>query len=461
MVQESSVSVRRIIKTHNNTMKRIVLLISVAAIALFSSSKVSAQGKFGPDSIECIKYLSYYTEYYKQKNYDSALPNWRKAYSLCPPTARYSMLSDGTTLLRNVLNKNKNNAEYTAKLVDSLMVIYDQRVEFWPKYAISSLNNKALDMYNYMKNDPEKLYAGLNDIVAQTKEQTRSNIFLFHLSTAIDLFRDNKLGAEEVINVYENAVKYLAATTPKNDTEKRSIEKAVEDVESLFITSQVASCDNLLALFGPRYEADPENLDLAKNIVRMMGITEGCTDNDLFLNAVTTMYKLEPSHTSAYYLYKLYAGRTDVDNAVKFMEEAIAAEESDAVTDANYYYELAAFCFKNAKYALAESAAKKVVDLDPTLAGKTYMLLGSIWGSVPCGGNDIEQRAKYWVAVDYMNKAKAADETLAEEANNHIRQYAAYYPQTAEAFMYDFTNGQSYTVSCGGMRATTTVRTQN
>ena len=56
---------------------------------------------------------------------------------------------------------------------------------------------------------------------------------------------------------------------------------------------------------------------------------------------------------------------------------------------------------------------------------------------------------------------KAADEALAEDANGLIRQYSAYYPQTAEAFMYDFTNGQSYTVSCGGMRATTTVRTQN
>ena len=57
-------------------MKKIVLLISVAAAALFCSSTVSAQGKYGPDSTECIKYLSYYTEYYKQKNYDSALPNW-------------------------------------------------------------------------------------------------------------------------------------------------------------------------------------------------------------------------------------------------------------------------------------------------------------------------------------------------------------------------------------------------
>ena len=442
-------------------MKRIVLLISVAALALFASSKVSAQGKFGPDSAECIKYLSYYTEYYKQKNYDSALPNWRKAYSLCPPTARYSMLSDGTTLIRQVIQKNQKDAVYRMKLVDSLMTIYDQRVEFWPKYAVSSLNNKALDMYNYLKNDPERLFAGLCDVVNQTKEETRANIFLFQLNTAVDLYKEGSLDPEKVISVYEDAIKYLGMMTPKNDTEARSIAKTVEDVESLFITSQVASCDNLIALFTPRFEADPENLDLAKNVVRMMGMTEGCTDNDLFLNAVNTMHAKEPSHTSAYYLYKLYAGRGDYDNAVKFMNEAIAAEESDAVTDGGYYYELAAFCFKSSKYAQAFEAAQKVVDLDPSLAGKTYMLIGTIWGSVPCSGNDIEQRAKYWVAVDYMNKAKNADETLAEDATNYIRQYSSYYPQTAEAFMYDFTNGQSYTVSCGGMRATTTVRTQN
>ena len=440
-------------------MKKIALLIIVAAAALFSS-KVSAQGKFGPDSIECIKYLSYYTEYYKQENYDAALPNWRKAYNICPPTARYSLLSDGTTLIRRLIQANAKNAAYKDQLIDSLMVIYDQRVEFWPKYAISSLNNKALDMYNYMKSNPAELLAGLNDIVAKTKEQTRPNIFLFQLNTAVDQYKSDALEAEKVISIYENAVKYLGEAKPKNDVEARSIAQTIEDIESLFITSQVASCDNLIALFGPRYEADPQNLDLAKNIVRMMGITEGCTDNDLFLNAVTTMNTLEPSHTSAYYLYKLYAGRADVENAVKYMEEAIASEGSDAVADGNYAYELATFCFKNGKNAKALEAAQKALDLDPSLAGRAYMLMGTIWGSIVCSGNEIEQRAKYWVAVDYMTKAKNADENLAEDANNLIRQYAAYYPQTAEAFMYDVTDGQSYTVSCGGMRAVTTVRTQ-
>lgn len=441
-------------------MKRFILLISVAATALICSTSLSAQGKFGPDSAECIKYLSYYTEYYKQKNYDSALPNWRKAYQICPPTARYSLLSNGTTLVKRLIQKNQKNPTYRAALVDSLMTLYNQRVEFWPKYATSSLNNKALDIYNYMKNEPMKMYEGLTEVVSLNGNKTTPNVFLFQMNSAIDLYKDGLLDPEAVINVYETAVKYLAEATPKNDTEKAAIEKTVGDVESLFITSQVASCDNLIALFGPRYEADPQNLDLAKNIVKMMSVTEGCTDNDLFLKAVTTMYQKEPSHTSAYYLYKLYAGRNDVENAVKYMEEAINSAESDNATDANYLYELATFTFKNGNNAKAYASAQKAVELDNALAGKAYMLMGTIWGSVVCSGNDIEQRAKYWVACDFMNKAKAADESLAEDANNLIRQYAAYFPQTAEAFMYDVTDGQSYTVSCGGMRATTTVRTQ-
>ena len=442
-------------------MKRIVLLISIAAMSLFASSTISAQGKFGPDSADCIKYLSYYTEYYKQKNYDSALPNWRQAYKYCPPTARYSLLSDGTTLLKRVLQQNSKNPIYKEALVDSIMKIYDERIQYWPKYATSSLNNKALDMYNYIKDEPEKLYEGLTSAVNELGVNARPNLFLFQISTAVDLYKNGKLDPETVINIYENAVNKIAEMPAKNDVEKRSNEKTVSDIESIFITSQVASCENLIALFTPRYEADPQNVDLAKNIVKMMGITEGCTDNDLFLNAVTTMHNMEPSHVSAYNLYKLYAGRADVENAVKYMTEAIENADSDAVTDGNYQYELAAFCYKNGQNAKAYAAAQAAAELDPSLAGKAYMLLGTIWGSVVCSGNDVEQRAKYWVAVDFMNKAKAADATLADAANDMIRQYAAYYPQTAEAFMYDITNGQSYTVSCGGMRAVTTVRTQN
>ena len=47
------------------------------------------------------------------------------------------------------------------------------------------------------------------------------------------------------------------------------------------------------------------------------------------------MYIAEPSHNSAFFLYRLYAYRGDVDNAIKYMQEAINYEESDADTDAD------------------------------------------------------------------------------------------------------------------------------
>lgn len=459
MVPETTVQLRKSIKERINTMKKVILSIIAVSMALMGSLNVSAQGKFGPDSTECIKYLSYYTEYYKQKNYDSAIPNWRKAYHYCPPTARYSLLSDGTTLLRYLINKEKN-AEYKAKLVDSLMFVYDQRVEFWPKYATSSLNNKALDMYNFMKSDSEGLFNGLTEIISQTKAATKPNIFLFNMDTACGLYGEGKLDAETVINTYESSVEYLSQISPKNDTEARMIAKTVEDIESLFIQSKVASCDNLITLFGPRVAAEPDNVDLAKNVVRMMSITEGCTDNDLFLNAVNKMYEVEPSHTSAYFLYRLYSSRNDMENAVKYIQQAIDYEESDNATDADYYFQLAAYCFKNGNPSKAFESALKAAELDESIAGKAYMLAGTIWGSQSCQGDEISRRAPYWVAVDYMTKAKNADSSLAEDADNYIRQYRTYFPQTAEAFMYDITDGQSYTVSCGGMRAVTVVRTQ-
>ena len=441
-------------------MKKIVLLISVVAVALFASSTASAQGKYGPDSTECIKYLSYYTEYYKQKNYESALPNWRLAYKYCPPSSRYNLLSNGTTLIKEEIKKNSKNPIYKAQLVDSLMVLYDQIVEHFPKYAISNLNKKALDMYNYQQDEPKALFAEFEKIIAQTKENTNTNVFPIYMNLACDLYKKGVLDPEKVIAVYEESVGYMGKSTPKNPTEAKLLATKLDDVEKIFIGSQVASCENLIALFSPRYEAAPEDVDIAKNIVKMMSITEGCTDNDLFLNAVTLMYKVEPSANSAYYLYKLYSGRNDIDNAVKYLEESIASEDTDADTDANYNYELAVLCYKNGNTAKAVESAHKAIEGSDVIDGKAYMLLGTIWGGLPCSGNEIETRAKYWVAVDYMSKAKAADETLAEDVNNLIRQYSAYYPQTAEAFMYDITDGQSYTVSCGGLRAVTTVRTQ-
>ncbi|MBO4340286.1 MAG: tetratricopeptide repeat protein [Bacteroidales bacterium] len=442
-------------------MKRVI----IALLTLFAAAGINlpAQSKFGADSAECIKYLSYYQEYYKQKSYSDALVNWRKAYEVCPPTASQNMLIHGTTLLRQVIAKNMRNVVYKEALLDSLLVLSDLRVEYYPKYAVAALNAKGQDIYNYAKNDTRKVFDGMEAIIAANKEETKVSFFQYDMKAALDLFQDGALDSEQIINLYTRNVELIDAAPARTDAEKTQKDEVKKNVETLFATSKVASCDELIRLFTPRFDADPENVELATLIAKMLGQTEGCIDNVLFKNALTVMHKNNPTHNSAYLLYKLNVSQGNNAEAFAYLEEAIAYPESDDEQDADYLYELATAYFKNGQLAKAFAACRKVTELDhdQDKTGKAYMLMGQIWGAVSCGGNEVEARAHFWVACDYLNKAVAADASLADEARRLSGNYSIYFPNTGDAFMYGLVKGQSYSVSCAGMSAVTTVRTKD
>ena len=439
-------------------MKRI-LLVLFAVTAVFGGNKVSAQGKYGADSAECIKYLSYYSEYYKQKNYDSALPNWRKAYSLCPPTASQNMFVHGTSLITRVISKNAGNAEYRKALIDTLLTLQDTRLQYYPAKKVDILNNKGQYIINYKGNDTEFLYENLSDIVEELGGKTKASILIYNLQSAIDLYRNEKISADDVIEVYEKVIGCAELADAATDEAAEAKSKLIGDIQGLFADSKVASCENLVEIFTPRFEAAPDDIALVTNIVKLMNSAD-CLSEDLYLKAVTSMHKNDPGYKSAYFLYKLHSSRKNVDDAVKYLEEALSMEGASAEEKAGYYYELANYCLNNGRKAKAYDAARKAADLGYGYTGKAYFLMGTIWGSTSCGGNEITSRAHYWVAVDYLQKAKAADPSLSDDANRLIGSYSVYYPATADAFMYDLSNGQSYTVNCAGMSATTTVRTR-
>ena len=279
------------------------------------------------------------------------------------------------------------------------------------------------------------------------------------LDAAIALYRENQLSADEVISIYDKVTANVEEATAKNPAETEDNLKVKATIESLFADSKVASCENLIAIFGPRYEADPENLTLVSNIVRLMNSAEDCASNDLYLKAVTSMHKLDPSFRSAYGLYKLNSTRGNVADAAEYLQQAIDSEESDAALDAQYNYEMAAFCYKNGMRGKAAEAARKAIELDNGFAGKAYLIMGNLWASATCG-DTVDKWARYWVAADYYQKARNVDPSVSDDASASISSVARYYPEASEAFMYDLTKGQSYTVSCGGMSATTTVRVQ-
>lgn len=441
-------------------MKKLATLI----LALMAFLPAFAQGKYGSgqDSVDCVTNLNYYRQYLQQNDMADAISPWRKAIAKCPPTASQNMFIDGARLMRWAYAQARDAARRT-EILDSLVNLYDVRAAAYPKNAVTSMNNKAIDMVNYKwrSNEPEVLFNHLKRVVDMVGSKTSPMVLATYMQTGVDLYKNGLIEPEVLMNTYTDIAGYIEAALAENTDEKvvGQLVGAKQDIENKLGESGVASCDNLVALFTPRYEANPDDRATLNTIVKLLGNSE-CLDSDLYLAAVEKLHGIEPSASTAYYLYKLYSSRDKNDEAAATLLDAIERCGDDMTKAADYCFELGSFYFKKQqKYAEAASAAKKAADLNPKIAGKCYLLLGTIWASVPCGGNELEKRAKYWVAVDYMNKAASADASLASEANELSSQYRRYFPQQADAFMYDVQDGNGYTVSCSGMRESTTVRT--
>ena len=464
-----------------------VLLMSAAAALLLFSGSASAQvSKYGENEAECKQFLSFYNDYYKQNDYNGAMKNWRKAYSLCPASASSNIFLHGENLVRNLLDNDASLSEaQRAGLIDTLMNLFDERSAAYPKTARAQQNRKALDAAKYVA-DADRKYDIFKKVIDANGAYTDPQVFYFYMQGTVEGYRNEKFDAENVINIYEEVMNGLdaASVAAKNDLaalqpgaknydkDKASLEdlivsidKTRSDSEELFIISNVASCENLVALFTPRLDQNPDDLALIEKIVKMLDSSKDCNGNDLYYRAATSLYRAKPTYQAAYSLYRLNSARDNVSEAIKYLEEAIAFEESDDEKDARFNYELARYCFVKDRNAKAVEAANKVVRIESgldskTYSGKAYMLIGRIWASLPCGGSEIDKAARLWVAVDYLQRARALDSEISDECGRYISAYTSNFPLAVDAANYDLTNGQSYTVSCGGLTATTTVRTR-
>ncbi len=208
------------------------------------------------------------------------------------------------------------------------------------------------------------------------------------------LYSKGFISAEKVMESYSELVvranELIAAKQP-------DALKAKNDVDNLFITSGVANCDNIVELFTPRFEANPDDEDLASTIVSLLS-QAGCTSEPLFLETVEALYEKDPdNYVYIKNLYMLYAAKGDQDNAIKMLERAIASEQSNDLEDANMLITLANYYMQLNDLSKAALTARTAIDKSSEVAGRANFIIGLVWGSVKCSGDEIESRANYWL----------------------------------------------------------------
>ena len=418
--------------------------ILVFLIASYLSLDTYASGKWGSDSVTCITNLSLYREYYKQKNYKDALNPWRWAYLNCPQSSG-NIYKNGPIIIKAQMKVDKENK---AAYIDTLMQIYDKRIEFFGKEGFV-LGLKGSDLLRYEKTRYDEAYQILKKSYEIEQNRSSAGAISSYFKSATIMEKNGKLQKEDILELYAELSSVIDYNLENNPKKTKFYTQTSSNVESLF--TPYADCDALISIFSVKFSKSPNDTNLLKRILKVMD-TKDCTENQLFFEVSSKLYELEPSALSASKMGKMSISRKDFSQAIQYCKQSIELETNDEAK-AIYYLGLAD-AYRNAgSFSNAREAAFKALELKNNW-GEAYMNLGNIYvaGAKSCG-NDFEQKTVYWIAVDMFNLAKK-DSDVEERARKSINTYSRYFPSTEVCFFNNVEKNSEYQIECWVNRKT-------
>jgi len=408
----------------------------------------------GQDSINCLMNLSLYKEFFKHNNYADAIKSWRKVFSECPASSQ-NLYIDGIKMYKSLLRKEKN-PEVAEGLIDTMMLIYDRRMEYFNDEA-NVLGRKATDLLRYRKDNLtaiEEAYGYLKESIELDKKEARDAVIILFVNSSVSLYRADVFDQGTAIDDYFMASEVIDMQLAKNSKSKRWL-RARGTVDDFMLEQNILNCEALNNFFGPKFDANKNDKEFLTKLIDFY-YNAGCDRSDLYAAASEQLYAIEPSAGSAYNLARLFVAKEQYDKATQYYLEATNGE-ADNEDKAKYYYELALVTNVLKDPCKAIEYGREAVKLKPDY-GDAYMLLGDSYISSRTNlGEDFETRTAFWAAVDKYIKAKNVDPALSDDANKRISDYVGMYPDGEACFFRDLKEGDSYLVK-GCINEYTTVR---
>lgn len=409
--------------------------------------------------------LSLYTEFYRQGDYNSALPHWKNIYNKYPKS-HPNLYIQGSKMYQDFIEKAKTPEE-KEKNLQELMKIYDKRAKnFGDKGYV--LGRKGYDWFKYKMDEnlegdrhKEALKTGYEWIAESVNEQgnkTEAPVLVLLMQTSRSLFQMGELPKETVVNNYDKCnsiINHVIAN--EKDAERVSRFKETQPyIEDIFGKSGAADCEALVNIFTPQFEEKGNDVAFIKTMLGRLRRAK-CDESELFSKATEKLYQLEPSAEAAFNMAHRYLKLDDITKAKEYYKQAMEQENNKELL-ATYYYEYATVLYaKENAYSEARNYARKALEAKQGYCD-AYMLIGDIYvaASRSFGNSNLEKSAIFWLAVDYYTKARGSDD-CAMEAAQKISDYRKHYPNKEDAFMEGLQAGQTYKVE-GWINETTTVR---
>ncbi len=413
---------------------------------------------------EYMNELSMYAEFYKQDDYKSALPHWKKVYTDFPKSTA-NIYIQGAKMYQSMV-ENAKTPEDKDKALQELMKIYDNRIKnFGEKGYVKG--RKGSDWLKYkldenlegdqLKTALKSGYEWINESINDQGNETEAPILVLLMQTSKSLFKMGEISKETVITNYDKCNSIINAVISANaDADRVSRMKQIQPyIESIFGTSGAADCEALVNIFTPQFQEKGNDVEFIKGMLLRLG-RANCDESELFAQATERLYELEPSALAAYNMARRFIKKGEIAKAKEYYKMAME-QETDKELLASYYLQYGKVLYSEGSLPEARNYARKVLEINPDNC-EANMLIGDIYVSASrsFSGSNLEKSAIFWLAVDYYNKARKGDECSIDAAQK-ANDYKKYFPNKEDAFMEGLQEGHSYKIE-GWINESTKVR---
>jgi tetratricopeptide (TPR) repeat protein len=417
---------------------------------------------------DCYATLSLFVEPAKAKNYEGALPHYKKVIDECP---KFSLATYqyGTKMFTHFV-KNGDKSK-----INDLIKSYEDRMAYFPNKTKKGKTLASIAQVKYDNKIGTKMqqFLAFDNAYKEDAETFTSPKSLYtYFSLAVDLYNAGEKPIEEVFDFYEVVMvkitteesKLAAKATKLIDKQESGVKlsskesKVLKGYEKNLIAygkvkgsvegklGTLADCDNLIPLYNKNFEANKNDVKWVKKAAQMMSYKE-CTEDDLFIKLVEQLDKFEPSAETKLYLSQLEKNNGNLSKSIEYLEES-ASMQQDPLKKSRIYFKIGEIKRKQGSYGSARANYNKALSYNPSY-GRCYLRIAQMYSksSNNCGSSVFEKRAVNWLAASFADKAARVDASIASEARKAAESYRQRAPSKSDIFS-DGMSGKTVSFNC-------------
>ena len=161
------------------------------------------------------------------------------------------------------------------------------------------------------------------------------------------------------------------------------------------------------------------------------------------------MMEADPSARTFRLIGKMRLEDGQSEEAIDLYQRSLEMEGgADAAREV--YYNIGIAHQQEGRLSRARTAFRQALEADPDY-GSAIMAIGDLLTSAVqgCGSFEREDRAVYWLAADYYERAASRDEMIAPQARQRLQGIRRFMPTAEDKFFKGWNAGDSYTVNYG------------